>query len=193
MPRNGRGAQAHSPLCIRSRPWRRKRGSGDFTGLAALDRTRVRSLSAGGQAPTNSRRSPEELARLGSGIFDQRVRPTLAARDDGSFVAIDVQSGDFVIDDDDYAAVTQLRSRNPAADIWLTRAGFRRRIAWAGADDPRVRERPPRSGCADSGSRAHRHRVRPERDRGHRLYRVTDTARVGVAFEARGPIHRRGP
>ena len=75
-------------------------------------------------APTKPRRSPEELARLGSGIFDQRVRPTLAARDDGRFVAIDVQSGDFVIDDDDYAAVTQLRSRNPAADIWLTRAGF---------------------------------------------------------------------
>ena len=43
---------------------------------------------------------------------------------DGKFVAIDVETGDYEMDEDDYAAVTRLRSRKPEADIWLMRAGY---------------------------------------------------------------------
>jgi hypothetical protein len=43
--------------------------------------------------------------------------------DDGKFVAIDVGTGDFEIDDDDYAAVMRLRARSPQAEIWLGRVG----------------------------------------------------------------------
>jgi hypothetical protein len=68
--------------------------------------------------------TPEELARLGTEIFDHRVRPSLRPADDGKFVAIDVRTGDFEIDEDDYAAVSRLRARNPQADAWLARAGY---------------------------------------------------------------------
>ena len=68
-------------------------------------------------------RSPEELARLGAEVFDRRVRPSLRPEDDGKFVAVDVVSGEYEIDSDDYAAVTRLRARVPAADVWLARAG----------------------------------------------------------------------
>ena len=44
---------------------------------------------------TESRRTPEELARLGSELFERRVRPTLRPEDDGKFVALDVQTGDY--------------------------------------------------------------------------------------------------
>jgi hypothetical protein len=67
--------------------------------------------------------SPEELARLGAEVFDRRVRPFLRPEDDGKFVAVDVVSGAYEIDSDDYAAVTRLRARVPAADVWLARAG----------------------------------------------------------------------
>jgi hypothetical protein len=73
---------------------------------------------------TKSRRSLDELAALGGDIFDKRIRPALRPEDDGKFVAVDVESGDYEIDEDDYAAVARLRSRKPAADIWLMRAGF---------------------------------------------------------------------
>jgi hypothetical protein len=52
------------------------------------------------------------------------VQPTLRPDDDGKFVAIDVETADYEIDADDYAAVARLRLRKPAADIWLMRAGF---------------------------------------------------------------------
>jgi hypothetical protein len=71
-----------------------------------------------------TKRSLDELARLGEQLFDRQVRPSLGPQDDGRFVAIDVESGDYELDADDYAAVARLRSRKPAADIWLMRAGF---------------------------------------------------------------------
>jgi hypothetical protein len=69
-------------------------------------------------------RTPEELARLGSEIFDRQVRPALRADDAGKFVAIDVETGDYEMDADDYATVARLRSRKPVADIWLMCAGY---------------------------------------------------------------------
>jgi hypothetical protein len=73
--------------------------------------------------PTQQNRSPEELARRGTDVFDRCVRPALRPEDDGKFVAVDVQTGDYEIDDDDYAAVARLRDRHASADIWLVRAG----------------------------------------------------------------------
>jgi len=74
---------------------------------------------------TNPRRNPDELARLGADIFERQVRPMLRPEDDGKYVAIDVETRDYEIDEDDYTAVARLRARRPAADIWLERAGQR--------------------------------------------------------------------
>jgi hypothetical protein len=73
---------------------------------------------------TERRRTLDELARLGGELFDRHVRPSLRPEDDGRFVAIDVETGEYEINEDDYAAVMDLRARCPAADIWLMRAGY---------------------------------------------------------------------
>ncbi len=72
----------------------------------------------------NPRRTLDELARLRGDLFDQQVRPALRPDDEGKFVAIDVETGDYELDVDDYAVVARLRARKPAADIWLMRAGY---------------------------------------------------------------------
>jgi hypothetical protein len=71
-----------------------------------------------------TRHTPDELARLGEQVFDQQVRPALQPADHGKFIAIDIQTGAYEIDEDDYTAVARLRSRIPTADIWLMRAGY---------------------------------------------------------------------
>lgn len=73
---------------------------------------------------TKLRRTLDELASLGGDIFDRQVRPALRPEDDGKFVAIDIETGDYEMDADDYTAVARLRSRKPTADIWLMRAGY---------------------------------------------------------------------
>ena len=69
------------------------------------------------------RPSPERLARLGAEAFDRHVRPRLRPEDDGKFVAVDLDAGDYEVDEDDYAAVARLRARRPGAEVWSERAG----------------------------------------------------------------------
>jgi len=73
---------------------------------------------------TKPPRSLDELAKLGKEIFDRQVQPTLRPEDDGKFVAIDVDTGDYEMGEDDYAAVARLQLRKPLADIWLMCAGY---------------------------------------------------------------------
>ena len=72
---------------------------------------------------SESSRTPEELARMAAEVFDRRVRPVLCPEDDGKYVAIDVGTGDYEMDPDDYTAVSRLRARRPGAEVWLERAG----------------------------------------------------------------------
>jgi hypothetical protein len=63
-----------------------------------------------------TQRSLNELAVLGADIFDRQIRSALRPEDDGKFVAIDVETGEYEMDADDYTAVTRLRARKPAAE-----------------------------------------------------------------------------
>lgn len=72
---------------------------------------------------TEPRRTPEEVAQLGAAVFDRQVRPALRHEDDGKFIAIDVGTAAYELDEDDYAAVTRLRARCPSAEVWLGRVG----------------------------------------------------------------------
>jgi hypothetical protein len=77
-----------------------------------------------GSTVSTTRHTLDELANLGRNLFEQHVRPVLRPEDDGKFIAIDIETGDYEIDEDDYAAVRRLQSRKPAADVWLMRAGY---------------------------------------------------------------------
>jgi|SRR6266849_6262066 len=92
--------------------------------VVARGRMKAPIIPPRGSTVATSKRSLDELARLGGDIFDRQVRPALRPEDDGKFVAIDVETGDYEIDEDDYGAVARLRSRKPAADVWLVRAGY---------------------------------------------------------------------
>ncbi len=72
---------------------------------------------------TESRRSPEEMSRLGTELYEREIRPRLRPEDNDKFVAIDVVSGDFEIDPNDFSAVTKLRTRRPEGEFWLARVG----------------------------------------------------------------------
>ena len=65
----------------------------------------------------------DDIARLGRAAFEAYVRPQLRPEDDGKFVAIDVDTGEYEADADDYTANLRLLARRPGARVWLTRAG----------------------------------------------------------------------
>jgi hypothetical protein len=69
--------------------------------------------------------SSEEFSRRGQEIYDRDVRPNLRADDKDQFVAIDIESGSYEIDQDDFAATERLLAKRPDAQIWLARVGQR--------------------------------------------------------------------
>ena len=79
------------------------------------------------------RRSLKERSRLGRIAFDHFVKPILRPEQDGLFVAVDIDSGDYEIDRNDHTAVTRLSTRNPDAEIWIMMAGRTAAYNFAGA------------------------------------------------------------
>ncbi len=57
--------------------------------------------------------------RRGQEAFDRFVRLRLRPEDDGKFVAVDIQSGSYEIDADDYQATRRLLARIPGARIMI--------------------------------------------------------------------------
>src|SRR5207253_2501491 len=70
-----------------------------------------------------ARLSGDEIERRGQELYDRLVKPALKAEDDGKFVAVDAESGDYEIDRDDFQATERLLQRHQDAQIWLMRAG----------------------------------------------------------------------
>ena len=64
-----------------------------------------------------------EDERRAEEVYDQLIRTTLRPEDEGKYVAVAVEFGDFEIDADDYAATSRLLARRPGARLWLMRTG----------------------------------------------------------------------
>ena len=67
------------------------------------------------------RYSTTEFAQRGQILYEREVCPHVTKEDEGKFVAIDIETGAYEIDDDDYTATEHLLDRHPDAQIWLCR------------------------------------------------------------------------
>ena len=71
------------------------------------------------------RHSATEFAERGRSLYQEKVKPHMTDSDEGKFVAIDIESGAYEIDSDDYRATERLLQWQPTAQIWLVRVGDR--------------------------------------------------------------------
>ena len=82
---------------------------------------------------TPTRRSREELARLGKEIYERDIRHLVEADHHGEVVAIDVDSGNYALGENAIAASEGLRSQRPDAQVWLMRVGHRALYRFGGS------------------------------------------------------------
>lgn len=71
------------------------------------------------------RYSKKEFARRGDALYDRKVRPQLTADDDGKFIALDIETGEYELHASELTAGDRLRKRLPEAQIWMVRVGSR--------------------------------------------------------------------
>ncbi len=76
-------------------------------------------------ATVKHRYSKEEFARRGDQIYETQVQPRLNTKDEGKFAAIDIETANFEVADDELEAGAKLRARLPNAQIWIVRVGSR--------------------------------------------------------------------
>lgn len=70
------------------------------------------------------RYSTEEFAQRGKEIYERDIRTRVEAAHAGEFIAVDIETGAYEMDQDDYMATERLLARNPDAQIWLIRVGY---------------------------------------------------------------------
>ena len=68
---------------------------------------------------------PREIAARGEAIYREHIQPEAQALAKGSFVVINVETGDHDIDDWDFAASQRLLDRRPNAVTYGVRVGHR--------------------------------------------------------------------
>ncbi len=71
------------------------------------------------------RYSKEEFARRGDEIYESQVRQQVEEGNHSKIVAIDIETGDFEVDQSEIAACNLLEARHPDAQIWMVRIGSR--------------------------------------------------------------------
>ena len=71
------------------------------------------------------RHSSDQFKQQGQSLFEREVQPHVTEEDEGKFVAIDIETGAYEMDLDDYTATEKLLKKRPSAQIWLCRVGHR--------------------------------------------------------------------
>lgn len=67
--------------------------------------------------------SRDEIVRRGRDLYERRIRSRLEPDDEGKFVAVDVETGEFEIAADELTASKRVKARRPNAAICLLRVG----------------------------------------------------------------------
>lgn len=70
------------------------------------------------------RYSKEEFARRGRAIYERDIRPHIKSADEGKFMTIDIKTGAYGMDRDDYTATERLLACVPTAQVWLLQVGL---------------------------------------------------------------------
>ena len=68
--------------------------------------------------------TPETIVARGDAIYQQR-RSEVEPHHNGKFWVVDIETGDYEIDDKDFVAASRLRAKHPNSVIYCTRIGCR--------------------------------------------------------------------
>jgi hypothetical protein len=71
------------------------------------------------------RYSKEHLAQQGQALYEAGIQQQVEAGNEGKIVAIDIETGDFEVDETVIAATDRLFERHPDAQPWGIRIGHR--------------------------------------------------------------------
>ena len=76
---------------------------------------------------------PGEICELGGKIYREQIKSQLPPSEKGKFILIDIESGDYEIDEDYLTASNRLRERRPAAVNCGLKIGYKAAFHFGGS------------------------------------------------------------
>ncbi|HZP80317.1 MAG TPA: hypothetical protein VFB21_01645 [Chthonomonadaceae bacterium] len=74
----------------------------------------------------------EEIGRIANEIYHRDIRQKVMPQHKGKFLVLDIQTGDYEIDEDDLSAEERLRARRPEGILFGLRIGYTSAYTLAG-------------------------------------------------------------
>jgi hypothetical protein len=68
--------------------------------------------------------SADQVQMRGEEIYERQIRATVEAGNKGKFVVIDIETGEYEIDDNDLAATKRALAKRPGAVLFGLRIGY---------------------------------------------------------------------
>ncbi len=78
----------------------------------------------GVRAGYTRRMERHEVSRRGKEIYERSIRREVEPEHDGRFVAVDVESGEYALADDELEAFDRAREKAPEGVLFLIRVGY---------------------------------------------------------------------
>ena len=70
-------------------------------------------------------RSTQSVAQRGREIYEANIRADVEPEHEGRFLAVDVESGQYALADEELEAFAQVREKAPEGTLFLIRVGYR--------------------------------------------------------------------
>ncbi len=83
----------------------------------------------------SSKYTIDEVCDRGEQIYEEQIKPLVEPQENGKFIVIDVESGDYEIDDEEIDASQRLKERRPDSIRFLARVGCKAtyHLGWGGS------------------------------------------------------------
>jgi hypothetical protein len=73
---------------------------------------------------SDSEYSRAEVAARGEAIYEQKIRPQVESAAQGKYVVLDIETGQYEVDQDDLAATKRMLAKSPDAVLYGLRVGY---------------------------------------------------------------------
>jgi hypothetical protein len=71
----------------------------------------------------NSSEARKAIVQRGQEIYEKDIRPKVESQHYGKFLAVETDSGEYEIDEQEINAIQRARARNPGGQLYLIRIG----------------------------------------------------------------------
>ena len=82
--------------------------------------------------------SLKEITERGWDIYLKEIRPQVIDQHRGEFLVVDIESGDYEVDENAAAATQRMMHRHPEGHRYLLRVGYRTTYSIGGGQEPDV-------------------------------------------------------